>query len=470
MANAATTTIPSTRSDSNALLVSSWPIEKLIPYARNSRKIPERAIDKVAASIKEFGFRQAIVVDKDGVIICGHTRWLASKKLGLHEVPVHVAENLTPPQVKAYRLMDNRSHQETDWDLDLLGPELEELKGLDFDLALTGFDERELEDLLADLNLIDQANFVPDVPENPVTRQDDLWVCGNSRNPHRVLCGDATSAEAVARLLDGRQPSLMVTDPPYGIELDSEWRDRAGLNGGAMGQPRTAATKAAAKSDPRFKAEPSYMKQRTTGHTETSISGDTRSDWSAAFELVPSLQAAYVWHASKFTSEVLAGLMRIGFLHHQQIIWDKQRTVLTRTLYWFQHEPCWFVRKKNAPWFGKPGENSTIWSVPSPKFIMNSSKEEKFDHPTQKPVELMRRPILNHLKRGELVYEPFLGSGTTLAAAEITGRVCCALELDPKYVDVAVLRWQALSGQEARLDGDGRTFEQIKAERMKVAA
>jgi DNA modification methylase len=212
------------------------------------------------------------------------------------------------------------------------------------------------------------------------------------------------------------------------------------------------------------------MKRRTAGHTNTSISGDTRADWSPAFELVPSLQVAYVFHASRFTSEVLAGLLRIGFIHHQQIIWDKQRTVLTRTLYWFQHEPCWFVRKKNAPWFGKPGENSTIWSCPSPKFIMSAGKEEKFDHPTQKPVELMRRPILNHTKKGELVYEPFIGSGTTLAAAEITGRVCCGIELDPKYVDVAVLRWQGLSNQEARLKGDGRTFNEIKAERMGVAA
>ncbi|MGA2716577.1 MAG: site-specific DNA-methyltransferase, partial [Bryobacteraceae bacterium] len=292
---------------------------------------------------------------------------------------------------------------------------------------------------------------IPDVPARPVTVPGDLWLCGTGRNQHRILCADATSPEAVSRLLDGRKPLLMVTDPPYGIELDSEWRDRAGLNGHGA-------------------AEPSYMKRRTTGHHETSISGDTRADWSGAFELVPSLQVAYVWHASRFTSEVLAGLLRIGFIHHQQIIWDKQRTVLTRTLYWFQHEPAWFVRKKNAPWYGKPGENSTIWSVPSPKFIMNNSKEEKFDHPTQKPVELMRKPILNHTKRGELVYEPFIGSGTTLAAAEITGRVCCGIELDPKYVDVAVTRWQGLGNQEARLEGDGRTFEEIKTARMAVAA
>jgi DNA modification methylase len=452
------------------LTVCMWSIERPIPYARNSRKIPQKAIDKVAASIQEFGFRQAIVVDKDGVIICGHTRLLAAKKLGLLEVPVHVAENLTPAQVKAYRLMDNRSHQETDWDLDLLGLELEDLKGLDFDLALTGFNERELEELLVDPDAIDNANAVPDVPNTPVSRPGDLWLLGSAPNQHRILCGDSTSPEAVARLLDGRKPGLMVTDPPYGIELDSEWRDRAGLNGGVPGSKRTALSKEFTRTHNTAPAEPSYMKHRTAGHQETTISGDTRADWSAAFELVPILQAAYVWHASKYTSEVLAGLLRIGFVHHQQLIWDKQRTVLTRTLYWFQHEPCWFVRKKNAPWFGKPGENSTIWSCPSPKFIMGSSKEEKFDHPTQKPVELMQRPILNHTKRGELVYEPFIGSGTTLAAAEITQRICCGVELDPKYVDVAVLRWQGLRGQEARLDGDGRTFAEIKADRLKVAA
>jgi len=166
-------------------------------------------------------------------------------------------------------------------------------------------------------------------------------------------------------------------------------------------------------------------------------------------------------HASKFTREVLDGLLRIGFLHHQQIIWDKGRTVLTRTLYWFQHEPCWFVRKKNAPWYGKPGENSTIWASPSPKFIYGASDEEKYDHPTQKPVDLMRRPILNHTKRGELVYDGFLGSGTTLIAAELTERVCYGLELDPKYVDVIVQRWQTLSGKKAKLDGDGWTFDEI---------
>ena len=429
------------------LRVSMWPIDRPIPYARNSRKIPQRAIDKVAASIKEFGWRQSIVVDKDDVIICGHTRLLAAKKLGLQQVPVHVADNLTPAQVKAYRLMDNRSHDDTEWDVDLLGPELEELGALDFDLSLTGFDQHEIDRFLADSDLEDRANEAPPVPDDPVTRAGDLWLCGK----HRVLCGDATSPADVARLLGQRKPLLMVTDPPYGVELDSEWRDRAGLNGCGP-------------------AEASYLKHRTEGHTQTSISGDTISDWSHAFELVPSLQTAYVWHASRFTSEVLRGLLRIGFVHHQQIIWRKTVAALTRTHYWFQHEPCWYVRKKNARWFGKPGENTTIWDAASPKMIMGGSNEEKFDHPTQKPVELMRRPILNHTRRGELVYDPFLGSGTTLAAAELTDRVCCGIELDPKYVDVVVERWQKLTGKQATLEADGRTFEQVKTDRLRASA
>ena len=398
-------------------------------------------------------------------------RLKAARKLGTWPggdtsgIPVILCDEWTPAQVRAFRLMMNRSVTWANWDEELLALEIQELNAADFDLSLTGFDPKEIDDLLLDGGDDDQANAVPPVPENPVSRPGDLWLCGK----HRVLCGDSTRPEDVATLLGGREPILMVTDPPYGIELDSEWRDRAGLNT-APGQKRTAISKAVAKLHPTAPAEPSYMKHRTEGHTETTISGDTRADWSEAFELVPSLQIAYVWHASIFTREVLNGLLRIGFLYPQQIIWNKGRTVLTRTHYWYQHEPCWYVRKKNAPWFGKAGENSTVWDSPSPKFIMGGSDEEKVDHPTQKPVELMRRPILNHTKRGELIYEPFLGSGTTLAAAELTERTCCGMELDPKYVDVIVQRWQGLSGKQAKLDGDGRAFEEIAAEHRKDAA
>jgi len=416
--------------------------DTLCPYARNPRR-NDHAVEQMVASIREYGFKIPLLVRSDGEVVDGHLRLKAARALQLEELPVILCDEWTPAQVKAFRLMVNRSAAWADWDQELLAFELQELNAAQFDLSLTGFALKEIDDLLVAPDADDQANAAPPLPEIPVTRSGDLWVCG----PHRVLCGDATSEEAVRRLLGASQPILMVSDPPYGIELDSEWRDRAGLNG-------------------RGPAQASYMKQRTAGHTNTFISSDTRADWSAAFELVPGLQAAYVWHASVFTREVLNGLLRIGFLYPQQIIWNKGRIVLTRTHYWYQHEPCWYVRKKNAPWFGKAGENSTVWDSPSPKFMMGGSDETKFDHPTQKPVSLIERPIRNHTRRGELVYDPFLGSGTTLAAAEQTGRVCHGLELDPKYVDVVVERWQALTGRRAVLDGDGRVFAEVRHERL----
>jgi DNA modification methylase len=424
--------------------IQTWSIDKLVFYARNPRK-NDAAVDRMCGSIREFGFKIPCLVRSDGEVIDGHLRLKAARKLGITDIPVILCDEWTPAQVKAFRLMVNRSATWADWDEDLLKLELMDLQTLGCDLVLTGFDTKEIDDLI--LNDVPDEDAVPPVPITPVSRSGDLWLCGS----HRVLCGDATDPEAVSRLLGDRKPLLMVVDPPYGIELDSEWRDRAGLN----------------KHGP---AEASYLKHRTKGHQQTGISGDTRADWSEAFALVPSLEVAYVWHASKFTREVLDGLLRIGFLHHQQIIWDKGRAVLTRTHYWFAHEPCWYVRKKNAPWYGKAGENSTIWNSPSPKFIMGGSGEEKYDHPTQKPVALMRKSILNHTKRGELVYDPFLGSGTTLAAAEVTGRVCYGLELDPKYVDVVVERWQRLSGELATLEGDGRAFDAIQKDRLRVAA
>jgi DNA modification methylase len=424
------------------------PIDQLIPYIRNSRTHTDAQVALVAASIREFGWTNPILVRPDLVVIAGHARLLAARKLSLTEVPVIELSGLTDAQCRALAIADNQlAINGAGWDDEMLRIELAALQEEEFNFDLLGFDTHELDELLLGNTTEDGEDIVPAPPENPVTVSGDLWLCG----PHRMMCGDATNPEAVARLLGERKPRLMITDPPYGIELDSEWRDRAGLNGCGP-------------------AESSYMKHRTEGHNETTISGDTRADWSEAFELVPSLEVAYVWHASKFTREVLEGLLRIGFLHHQQIIWNKGRTVLTRTHYWFQHEPCWYVRKKNAPWFGKAGENSTIWHSPSPKFIMGGSKEEKFDHPTQKPVELMRRPILNHTKSGELVYDPFLGSGTTLAASHATDRVCYGIELDPKYVDVSVLRWQTQSGKKATLEGDGRTFDNIAQERLKETA
>jgi len=428
------------------MLIEMWPIDRPKDYPNNPRKWSAQAIAKVGASIREYGWRQPVVVDAAEVIVIGHLRRAAGRSIGLTQCPVHVARDLTAEQIRGLRLADNRTNQEAEWDDERLAQELRDLAGENLGLGLTGFDQWEVDQLLASSTREEQADAAPPLPENPVSRVGDIWLCGKPRNQHRIMCADATSAEAVARLLGDRQPILLVTDPPYGISLDSEWRDRAGLNGCGP-------------------AETSYMKHRTEGHTNTCISSDTRADWSEAFGLVPSIQVAYVWHASVFTREVLDGLQRIGFLYPQQIIWNKGRTVLTRTHYWYQHEPCWYVRKKNAAWYGKAGENSTVWDSPSPKFIMGGSDEEKYDHPTQKPCALMRRPILNHTKRGEAVYEPFLGSGTTLAAAELTERVCYGAEIDPRYVDTVIERWQSLTGGRARLEGDGRTFDQVAEQR-----
>jgi DNA modification methylase len=427
--------------------VERWPIERLIPRINNPRTHSREQVANIATSIQEFGWTNPVLVDGDDGILAGHARVLAARKLKMKEVPVIVMGHLSDAQRRALVIADNQlAIAGAGWDEEMLRTELAVLHEEDYAVDLLGFDDVELQRLLEaqdEAPGLTDEDAVPPVQDDPVARPGDLFLLGD----HRVICGDCTQPDVVARLLGDTKPLLLITDPPYGIELDSEWRDRAGLNGCGP-------------------AEASYMKKRTAGHTETTISGDTRADWSEAFALLPDLQVGYVWHASKFTSEVLAGLLRIGFLHHQQIIWDKQRTVLTRTLYWFQHEPCWFVRKKNAPWYGKAGENSTVWSCPSPKFIFSGSeKEEKFDHPTQKPMELMRRPILNHTLPGEVVYDCFLGSGTTLIAAEQTGRVCHGVELDPKYVDVIVRRWQQYTGKQAVLDGDGRTFDDIAEER-----
>src|SRR5882762_6393499 len=282
-----------------------WAIDRLVEYQRNPRK-NDSVVDLMCSSIREFGFKIPCLVRSDGEVVDGHLRLKAARKLGITELAVILCDEWTPAQVKAFRLMVNRSVTWADWDEELLALELQEIQESDFDLSLTGFDPGEIDTLLA-LDDEEKANAAPPLPESPVSRVSDLWLLGR----HRVLCGDATSAEAVARLLAERKPRLMATDPPYGIELDSEWRDRAGLN--SCGP-----------------AEASYMKKRSAGHTETTISGDTRADWSEAFELVPSLQIAYVWHASVFTREVLNGLIRIGFLYPQQIIWNKGRTVLTR--------------------------------------------------------------------------------------------------------------------------------------------
>jgi DNA modification methylase len=406
-------------------------IGTLVPFRLNIRK-NDHAVERMVASIKEFGFKIPILARSDGEVVDGHLRLKAARLLGLVEVPVICCDEWTPAQVKAFRLLVNRSATWATWDEGLLALELKDLKALDFDLRLTGFDTPEIDGFL--LDDVDQLSKekIPDPPSEPVSRLGDLWILGKNR----ILCGDATSPENVNRVLCDVNPVLMVTDPPYGVDYDPTWRDRAGLG-----------------------------KTRQTG----TVANDRRVDWCDAYRLF-SGDAAYVWHGGLHAGEVASNLEAVGFLIRSQIIWAKQHFALGRGDYHWQHEPCWYaVRKGGSSRWNGDRKQSTIWSVANLNPFGGSTEEVVTGHGTQKPIELMRRPILNNSEIGESVYDPFLGSGTTLIAAQTTERICCGLEIDPKYVDVIVKRWQAWTKQCATLDGDGSTFDEIAEERSLLA-
>jgi DNA modification methylase len=408
------------------------PIERLIEYPHNPRKNDAADEDRMCGSIQEFGFKIPILARSNGEVVDGHLRLKAARKLGIKQIPVILCDEWTAAQVKAFRLMVNRSVTWADWDNDLLAQELTDLKSLDFDLELTGFDIREIDELLADQELDDRANAVPELPKRPVTNSGDVWLCGK----HRVLCGDSTAADAVPRACGQTKPFLMVTDPPYGVDYDPMWREEAGLG-----------------------------KQRQTGK----VANDDQVDWTVAYKLFLGA-VIYVWHAGVHATKVAVGIEAAGFENRSQIIWSKQHFAMSRGNYHWQHEPCWYaVRKgRRSNWNGDRSQ-STIWQVPNLNPMGGDRNEKATGHGTQKPVELMRRPIVNHTKRGDAVYDPFLGSGTTMMAAELTDRVCIGIDIDQRYVDVAVMRWQEFTGQEATLEGTGRAFKQVKAQRAKMA-
>ena len=402
------------------------PVGQVVPYARNPRK-NDAAVAKVAASIKEFGFRQPIVVDEEMVVIAGHTRLLAARQLGVAKVPVHIAEGLTDTQAKAYRLADNRTGQDAEWDMDLLGLEMRDLDAEGFDLDLTGFGEMELQSLMADKTEgLTDPDAVPPVPDDPVTKMGDVWLLGR----HRLMCGDSTVETDVSALLGDVKPHLMVTDPPYGVEYDATWRGKAGH--AALGKNRTGV-----------------------------VEHDDRADWTEAWALFPG-NIVYVWHGGLMSGVVADSLTACGFELRSQIIWNKTVMAMGRSDYHWKHEPCWYAVRGTGAWAGDR-KQTTVWDFASPLHIMGGSKEKKTPHPTQKPVECMKRPVENNSSPGQAVYEPFSGSGTTIIAGEMTGRHIYAMELSPAYVDVAVKRWQDFTGEQAKLEGSGDLFPTIKA-------
>jgi len=321
----------------------------------------------------------------------------------------------------------NRSVTWAEWDSDLLGLELLDLKNLDFDLGLTGFDDRELARLLAAQEATDglcDEDAAPPTPQTSTSKMGDLWLLGR----HRLLCGDSTDTQIVSRVLGSVKPTLLVTDQPYGVEYDPEWRKRAGVNNSnRMGKVRN----------------------------------DDRADWREAWALFPG-DVAYVWHGALHASTVSDSLESCGFEIRSQIVWAKPSLVMGRGHYHWQHEPCWYAVRGTGHWNGDR-KQSTLWH------IENRNQDAETIHSTQKPVECMRRPIVNNSNPGQAVYEPFSGSGTTIIACEKEVRIALAIELEPAYVDVAVTRWQNFTGKQAVLEGGG-SFDQVALERAGATA
>lgn len=407
------------------------PIDEIKPYEKNPRQNQD-AVQKVATSIKEFGFRQPIVVDKNNVIIAGHTRLLAAKELGLNEVPVHVAESLTKQQIKAYRLADNRVAQESSWDTPLLIEELKDLQFEGFDLDLTGFDSSEIDSYLnptqIDEEIFDERG--EGEHKETISKLGDVWILGN----HRLMCGDSTNPLDVEKLLNNNKPNLMVTDPPYGVEYDPEWRkDRGEFKGSAAQNLQTG-----------------------------EVQNDNRADWTDTYSLFTG-NIAYIWHSAKFTHVIAKNIEDCGFDLITQIIWVKQHFALSRGDYHWQHEPCWYAVRNNSThnWQGAR-DQSTIWEIKNNNPLGNHEMEEKLGHGTQKPIECMLRPIKNNSVRGEYIYDPFGGSGTTLIACERSDRKCLMMEIEPKYCDMVIRRWQKETLKKAKLESTNQSFNEIE--------
>ena len=423
-------------------------VEPLKPYEQNARTHSPEQIEQIKASIRRFGFVGVIGYDAKGLAI-GHGRraaalemWAAGEEVwgpGKREVlptgqlPAIDIGGLSDEERRALIIADNQLALNAGWDENVLRAELAALQALDFDLELIGFDPTELN---AIFNPPEKGqtdpDAVPDAPAVAATVPGDVWVLGN----HRLVCGDATDAAHVDSVLDGSVAHLMVTDPPYGVNYRPAWRNEA---------------------------LPVWKKSRATGE----VQNDDRADWHEAWELFAG-DVAYVWHAGNKAHVVAESLLGCGFEVRAQIIWTKQNFVISRGDYHPQHEPCFYlVRKgKKGHWNGDR-KQSTVWEIRNGSSVGGGTSDDKHTgHGTQKPVECMKRPIENNSKPGDLVYEPFSGSGTTIVACEMTGRHCRAIELDPVYVDMAVIRWEEFTGQSARLAATGQTYAEVRAERV----
>ncbi len=406
------------------------PIAQLAARKNNPNTHSPGQLAKLGRSLLQFGWTIPVLRDEDGILIAGHGRVAAAKLLAERgekdflSAPVITARGWTKNQIRAYVIADNQLAREASWEPGLLSMELKELSGSGFDMAAIGFGAGDLARLIGGAGK--QADESPPTPADPISRLGDLWHLGK----HRVLCGDSTDAKAVAQLLAGATPKLMVTDPPYGVKYDPAWRGKAKSRDG---------------------------KRVSIGvHAQGKVQNDDRSDWRAAWALFPG-DVAYVWHAGVYGGSVQSSLEATGFAIRSQIIWAKNNMVIGRGDYHWKHEPCLYaVRAGKTAGYVGGRKQTTLWDIDKPM-------KSETGHGTQKPVECMRRPLVNNSVEGDSVYDPFLGSGTTVIAAQLESRVAFGLELDPAYVDVIVLRWNKFTGKEATLGG--KTYEQVKRER-----
>jgi DNA modification methylase len=411
-----------TKTHNPADKVERWAIGKLVPYARNARTHSDEQIGQIAASIKEWGWTTPVLVDETGSIIAGHGRTLAAQRLQMTEVPVMVAKGWSDAKKRAYVLADNKLAMNAGWDNEMLALELGEIGNMDFDLDLTGFSADEIAALMPlelEPGLTDE-DAVPEVPEQPVTVLGDVWVLGK----HRVMCGDSTSIDAVEKLMDGQKADMVFTDPPYGVDYD----------GG----------------------------HAVKGNRREKLKND--GDPSIYDGVMPVIHlaskdgaAVYLWFSDSKSAAVSAAVSAAGYEVRNTLIWNKNVAQFGAigAQYKSKHEPCLYCFKKgHAPYWSGPNNEVSVWDV-------KRSQKNEF-HPTQKPVELGERAINNSSKGGDTVLDLFGGSGSTLIACEKTGRINRSMELDPKYCDVIVKRWQEFTGKIATHAETGQPFAEVK--------
>ena len=381
----------------------------LIPYARNTRTHSDEQVNQIVSSIKEFGFTNPVLIDKESMIIAGHGRVMAANKLKLSKVPTICLDHLTEAQKKAYIIADNRLALNAGWDEDMLKVELEELNDLEFDISLLGFEDKEIESLLSEpTEGLTDEDAVPDLPEEPTTKLGDLWILGE----HRLLCGDSTSIDDVDKLMDGQLADMLLTDPPYNVAYEggSKIRDKI-------------------KND---KMEDNEFRQFLR---DAFLSADMYMKRGAVF---------YIWHADLEAYNFRGAVNDVEWQVRQSLIWNKDNSAFGRSDYHWKHEPCLYGWKSGS---------SHLWASDRKQVtVLDFARPSNSKlHPTMKPVDLLAYQLTNNTKGSDLVLDLFLGSGSTLIAAEKTNRKCYGMELDPKYCDVIIQRWEEFTGNKADL-------------------